>query len=140
MHPFAEYLQDYMHQQNNLAEGGKINNDFRVTTLGKIFRKLWLDELPMLANWFIGDVKLVGIRPLSKHYYSLYDKELQQLRIKTKPGLIPPFYAVMPKTLEEIQASERKYLEAYFKRPFITDWKYFWRAVWNIVFKHARSS
>jgi lipopolysaccharide/colanic/teichoic acid biosynthesis glycosyltransferase len=140
MHPFAEYLQDYMHKKNNLADGGKFRDDFRVTTLGKIFRKLWLDELPMLANWFIGDVKLVGVRPLSKHYYSLYDKDLQELRIKTKPGLIPPFYADMPSTLEDIQESERRYLNSYFKKPLWTDWRYFWRAVWNIVFKNVRSS
>lgn len=140
MHPYAEYLQDYIHKNNNLAKGGKINNDFRVTTSGKIFRKFWLDEFPMLANWLIRDTKLVGVRPLSEHYYNLYDTDLQELRIKTRPGLIPPFYADMPETLQEIQDSERKYLEAYFQHPIRTDWKYFWKAVYNIVFKNARSS
>lgn len=140
MHPYAEYLQDYIHKNNNLAKGGKINNDFRVTTSGKIFRKFWLDELPMIANWLIRDTKLVGVRPLSEHYFNLYDKDLQELRIKTRPGLIPPFYADMPETLEEIQESERKYLEAFFKHPILTDWKYFWKAIFNIVFKKARSA
>jgi len=70
----------------------------------------------------------------------LYSKELQEKRIKTKPGLIPPFYVDLPKTLEEIQASEFKYLNAYLKYPFLTDWKYFWVAVWNIIFKNARSA
>lgn len=140
MHPYAEYLQDYIHQKHSLAEGGKIRYDFRVTTLGKLFRALWLDELPMIANLLKGDLKLVGVRPLSEHYFNLYDKDLQQLRIKTKPGLVPPFYADLPKTLEEIQDSERRYLEAYFKRPLRTDWIYFWKAFRNIVFKKARSS
>ena len=89
MHPYAEYLQHYIHEKHDLAEGGKIKDDFRVTTLGKLMRTLWIDELPMILNWLIGDVKLVGVRPLSKHYFSLYDKELQELRIKTKPGTDP---------------------------------------------------
>lgn len=140
MHPYAEYLQHYIHEKHNLAEGGKIKDDFRVTTLGKLMRSLWIDELPMILNWLIRDIKLVGVRPLSKHYFNLYDKELQELRIKTRPGLIPPFYADMPKTLQEIQESERRYLEAYFKRPWRTDWIYFWRALGNILFRHARSA
>jgi len=140
MHPFAEYLQEYVYHKSDLQEGGKFKDDFRVTTLGKIFRKFWLDEFPMFINLFRGDMKLFGVRPLSEHYFSLYSKELQEKRIKNKPGLIPPFYVDLPKTLDEIQASEMKYLNAYEKKPFITDFKYFWKAVWNIVFKKARSN
>ncbi|MFC2151802.1 sugar transferase [Bacteroidota bacterium] len=140
MHPFAEYLQEYIYERSKLQEGGKFKNDFRITTAGKIFRKIWLDELPMLINYFRGDMKLVGVRPLSEHYFSLYNKELQEKRIKTKPGLIPPYYVDLPKTLDEIQASELKYLNEYEKHPFITDWKYFWKAIWNILFRKARSS
>jgi hypothetical protein len=64
---------------------------------------------------------------------------MQQLRIKTKPGLLPPFYLDMPKTLDEIQESERRYLEAYLEHPFRTDWKYFWNIVGNILIKGNRS-
>lgn len=110
-----------------------------MTPAGRFLRKTWLDELPMLINWVKGDLKLVGVRPLSSHYFHLYDKELQELRIKTKPGLLPPFYADMPKTLEEIQESERRYLTAYLKNPVRTDWQYFWKAVRNIVLKGKRS-
>jgi len=71
---------------------------------------------------------LVGGRPLTSHYFSLYSEELRALRIRTKPGLIPPFYADMPGTLDEIQESERRYLEQYLRSPFLTDWRYFWKA------------
>ena len=54
-------------------------------------------------------MKLVGVRPLSEHYFSLYTKELQALRTKTKPGLIPSLSGYA-KNLEEIMASEMKYL------------------------------
>ena len=140
MFPFAEYLQDYVHQQNNLAEGGKFKNDFRVARSRAILRRLWLDELPMIINLLKGQLKLVGVRPLSEHYFNLYSKELQEKRIKYRPGLIPPYYADLPETLGEIQASEMRYLEAYEKRPLRTQFTYFWRAVYNILFKHARSS
>ena len=41
--------------------------------------------------------------------------------------------------VEEIQASEKKYIEAYLKHPFATDWRYFWGTIGNILFKHKRS-
>jgi lipopolysaccharide/colanic/teichoic acid biosynthesis glycosyltransferase len=139
MHPFAEYLQDYIYERDGLQEGGKFKNDFRVTTLGKILRSFWLDELPMLVNLLKGDLKLFGVRPLSSQYFKLYTPELQRLRIMTKPGLIPPFYVDSPKTLEEIISSELKYLRAYQKHPFRTDWVYCWKAIFNIVFRRYRS-
>lgn len=140
MHPYAEYLQSYIFDKHNLQEGGKIKNDFRVSTVGRFMRKFWIDELPMFINLFRGDLKLVGVRPLSKHYFNLYTEELQQKRIKFKPGLIPPFYVDNPKTLDEIMASEMKYLIAYEKHPYITDIKYFFKAGYNIIFKRYRSS
>lgn len=139
MHAYSEYLQQYVYEHNDLMEGGKFKNDFRITTEGRIFRKFWIDELPMFINVFKGNMKIVGVRPLSKHYFSLYSDELKQKRIKFKPGLVPPFYVDNPKTLEEIMDSEMRYLEAYEKSPFFTDIKYFFKAFYNIVFKHARS-
>ncbi|MEN8225079.1 MAG: sugar transferase, partial [Bacteroidota bacterium] len=139
MHPYSEYLQQYVYDHSKLQDGGKFKDDFRVNTIGKYMRRLWIDELPMLINLFRGDLKIVGVRPLSQHYYDLYNESLKEKRIRTRPGLIPPFYADMPITLEEIQASEIRYLDAYFKRPFLTDCKYFWKATYNIVFKRARS-
>lgn len=139
MHPYAEYLQPYIFAKNHLDSGGKFKNDFRVSTLGSFLRALWLDELPMFFNLMKGDLKLVGVRPLSKQYFDLYKTELKEMRVKAKPGLIPPFYADMPKTLDEIQDSEQQYLESYFNKPFITDFTYFWKAFVNIVFRKARS-
>ena len=140
MHPYAEYLQEYVFKHNNLEDGGKFRDDFRVSTLGRIMRKLWIDELPMLFNLAKGDLKLVGVRPLSKQYFGLYSKELREKRTRHKPGLIPPFYADLPKTLKEIQLSEIKYLLEYEKHPFLTDLRYLWKAIFNIVFRHARSN
>lgn len=140
MHPYSEYIQDYVYKLYDLQEGGKFKNDFRITTWGAICRKIWLDELPMFINYFKGEMKLVGIRPLSEQYFSLYKEEVRLRRIKYKPGLIPPFYADMPADLGEIQSSELKYLDAYDKHPFLTDFRYFWKSVKNILLRKARSN
>ena len=139
MHPFSEYLQEYIYKKNNLTKGGKISNDFRISPEGRIFRKFWLDELPMLYNWFKGHIKLVGVRPISEHYFNLYSKELQEMRIKYKPGLIPPFYYDLPKSFNDIMKSEMNYLKAYEKNPILTDLKYLFHSLINIFFKRARS-
>jgi lipopolysaccharide/colanic/teichoic acid biosynthesis glycosyltransferase len=128
-----------LYATGNLEEGGKFKNDFRVTSWGRVLRKLWIDELPQFFNFFKGELGLVGVRALSEHYFSLYPPDVQELRLKTKPGLLPPFYADMPKTFDEIVESERRYLLQKLEKPFRTDWKYLWKGVWNIVVKRARS-
>ncbi|MDB2471421.1 sugar transferase [Flavobacteriaceae bacterium] len=140
MHPFSEYLQEFVYNKNKLQKGGKIKNDFRVSPEGRILRKFWIDELPMLLNILKGDIKLVGVRPLSAHFFSLYDSDLQKLRTQTKPGFIPPFYVDLPETMDEIMESERKYLMAYQKSPLITDIKYFFKSFQNVLFRGARSN
>ena len=117
MHPYSEFLQEYVYEKNNLKEGGKLENDFRVTGWGQFMRKTWLDELPMLYNWIRGEVKLLGVRPISSHYFSLYNEELKEMRKKAKPGLIPPFYADLPKTFSEICDSEDKIPSSISKKP-----------------------
>lgn len=139
MHPYSEYIQDYVYKQHDLQDGGKFRDDFRITSWGAVCRKVWLDEVPMLINLFKGNMKLVGVRPLSKHYFELYNKDLQDRRIKYKPGLIPPFYADLPTDLDAIQQSETRYLDSYDRHHFLTDFRYFWKSAFNIMFKHVRS-
>lgn len=140
MHPYSEFLQEYVFQKEGLQEGGKFKSDFRVSKIGKFFRTFWLDELPMIINLIRGELKIVGVRPLSRHYFELYPKNHQERRIQYKPGLVPPFYVDNPKTLNEIIASETKYLDAYDKNGFLTDVRYFFTAFFNIFFKKYRSS
>ena len=140
MYSYSEYLQDYIYTRNSLKSGGKFKNDFRVSPEGKFFRKFWIDELPMLYNLIKGDIKIVGVRPLSSQYFNLYSEELKKLRVKSKPGLIPPFYYDLPKSFKEIEKSEIRYLKRYFKEPIKTDIIYFLFSIKNILFKGARSS
>lgn len=141
MYSYSEYLQPYIYEHNHLQQGGKFASDYRVTPWGKWMRKLWIDELPMIINLIKGEMKLVGVRPLSQHYFSLYTQEMQELRTRVKPGLLPPFYyeKQTPKTIEEVQASERKYIEASLKHPILTDIRYFFGTIGNIIFNGKTS-
>jgi lipopolysaccharide/colanic/teichoic acid biosynthesis glycosyltransferase len=141
MHPYAEYIQKYVFD----ARGGmdiadKSNDDWRITTWGKFMRKYWLDELPMLINWLKRDVKLVGVRPLSKTMFETYPEWLQDKRTKSKPGLIPPFYIDHPDTFEELFASEDKYLTEYLEHPIRTDIKYFFLTMRSILTRKTHSA
>jgi lipopolysaccharide/colanic/teichoic acid biosynthesis glycosyltransferase len=140
MHPYSEFLQEYVYDLHDLQTGGKLKHDFRVTGWGSFSRRIWLDELPMIVNLFKGDMKIIGVRPLSHHYFNLYDEEIRNRRIKYKPGLIPPYYADMPAGLEQIQRSEIKYLDAWDKSHFGTDLRYFFKSIYNIIFRNARSN
>ena len=141
MHPYAEYIQKYVFD----ARGGmdiadKSNDDWRITTWGKFMRKYWLDELPMVLNWFKRDVKLVGVRPISRTMFETYPEWLQDKRTKAKPGLIPPFYIDHPNTFEELFASEDKYLTEYLAHPVRTDIKYFFLTMKSILTRKTHSA
>ena len=53
-----------------------LKNDYRITGVGKIIRKIRLDEVPQLFNIFIGDMSFVGARPEVPKYVDDYDKEM----------------------------------------------------------------
>jgi lipopolysaccharide/colanic/teichoic acid biosynthesis glycosyltransferase len=139
MHPYAEYVQEFLHKEMGLDSTGKFKDDFRVSTGGRVIRKYWIDELPMLINLVKGDIKLVGVRPISQHYFSLYPDDLKAKRPNLKPGLLPPYYADLPNSFDEIVASELKYIAAYEADPFKTDVRYFFKILNNIFIKKARS-
>lgn len=58
----------------------------RLTTIGSFIRKTSLDELPQLINVFVGDMSLIGPRPLLVQYLPLYN-QIQKQRHNVKPGI-----------------------------------------------------
>jgi lipopolysaccharide/colanic/teichoic acid biosynthesis glycosyltransferase len=62
------------------------STDKRVTKVGKILRKLKMDELPQLINVLRGDMSLVGPRPEVEKYVELYKKDYSEI-LKVRPGI-----------------------------------------------------
>ncbi len=90
----------------------KIPGDPRVTRVGRVLRRLSLDELPQLANVFRGEMSLVGPRPEEEAVVALYD-ERQRVRLAVKPGLTGPMQVNGRGNLsfDERLALERDYLD-----------------------------
>jgi len=68
------------------SDGQLLPDELRLTRLGKLLRKLSLDELPQLWNVVRGDMSLVGPRPLLMEYLPLYSLE-QARRHEVRPGV-----------------------------------------------------
>jgi lipopolysaccharide/colanic/teichoic acid biosynthesis glycosyltransferase len=139
MYPFSEFLQKRIFEEHGLAETGKFQNDFRLTEYGKFVRKYWLDELPQIYDWLRGDIKLVGMRATSRQYLSLYPKELYDLYVQVKPGLVPPIFNETTGGFDQIVDVEMTYLRRYWARPMLTDLQYLWQTFSDIVFRGIRS-
>ncbi|WP_439183629.1 sugar transferase [Carboxylicivirga taeanensis] len=140
MHPYSEFLQDFVVKLNGYNEVGKPANDFRLADWGRLYRKYWLDEIPQFINVLKGELAIVGVRPLSQTRFNELPEDVRQKRIRFKPGCIPPYVALnMPDSEQNIEA-ERIYMAAKEKAPFLTDVKYFIMAVYNILTGKIKSS
>jgi len=141
--------------------GGDITsgNDPRVLPVGKFLRKTKINELPQLLNIFLGDISIVGPRPLTPRNFYYYDNETQDAISKIKPGLtgvgsivfrdeesiisnsskspeacykedITPYKGELEKWFYKNQS-----LYLYFSLIFLTGWVVFFpksRIVWNV--------
>jgi lipopolysaccharide/colanic/teichoic acid biosynthesis glycosyltransferase len=68
------------------ADGQPLPDEERLPPFGQLLRSTSLDELPGLWNVFVGDMSLVGPRPLLMEYLPLYNDE-QQRRHAVRPGI-----------------------------------------------------
>jgi exopolysaccharide biosynthesis polyprenyl glycosylphosphotransferase len=84
----ADRLQSQLESLNEaVGPVFKIKHDPRVTPLGKFLRKTSLDELPQLFNVLLGDLSLVGPRPLPRRDFERFDEYWFNRRFSVKPGI-----------------------------------------------------
>lgn len=86
VHNAEELLKDLMDRNEQSGPVFKINDDPRITKVGKFIRKTSIDELPQLFNVLKGDMSLVGPRPPIPHEVDQYNS-YQMQRLAVKPGL-----------------------------------------------------
>ena len=68
------------------ASGNLLPDDIRLTSVGKLLRRTSLDELPQLINVILGEMSLIGPRPLLPEYLPRYTA-YQRRRHEVKPGI-----------------------------------------------------
>jgi lipopolysaccharide/colanic/teichoic acid biosynthesis glycosyltransferase len=86
--------------ENHVGPVWAAKEDGRVTRVGRILRRMRLDELPQLYNILVGDMSLVGPRP-ERPFFVERHEALQGVRLSVKPGLtglaqIRSFYDLKP--------------------------------------------
>lgn len=87
LHGKPFYVYKFRTMTDERDENGMLLPDsVRLTSFGKLLRKLSLDELPQLINVIKGDISLVGPRPLLMEYLELYTPE-QARRHDVRPGI-----------------------------------------------------
>ncbi len=64
-----------------------LKDDYRVLPVGKFLRKTKINELPQLFNILLGEMSIIGPRPLHKKQFSFYSEDDQIIIASTKPGL-----------------------------------------------------
>ena len=139
----------------NMAGGlHTTHGDPRVLPFGRFLRKTKINELPQLFNIFLGDMSIVGPRPLVDKTFDPYPEDVKAKIYSVKPGLtgigsvvfrdeetilsqspLPPDECYAKVVAPYKGALELWYLEHI---GFLTDWKLIFLTAWVVLFPKSR--
>lgn len=90
-----------------------VNNDSRITRVGKVIRNCRLDELPQLLDVLRGTVTLVGVRPESPKYVASYTNEMMATLLLPAgvTSLASIYYKDEAKLLDGVEDTDKVYIE-----------------------------
>jgi len=91
-----------------------VRNDPRVLPFGKILRITKINELPQLVNIFLGDMSVIGPRPLLSKQFHMYTEEDRKIISKVRPGL-SGVGSIVFRDEEELLSKESDPIEFYEK-------------------------
>jgi lipopolysaccharide/colanic/teichoic acid biosynthesis glycosyltransferase len=139
MYPGAERDRTKVIQERGLDDLGRPKNDPRILSGRAWMRRYWVDEVPQLINLVKGDLNLVGVRPMRKEEWGEYPRDLMEEALRYKPGLVGATYAfVRGNHPDEHFDRLREYLKEKRENP-LTDLKYFFKVMYNVLFNGVRS-
>ncbi len=110
----------------------KLVDDARITRVGRLLRRLSLDELPQLINVLRGEMSLVGPRPCLPFEYEIYEP-WQKRRLDVTPGMTG-LWQVSGRSL--LSFEEMVLLDLYYAAnwSFLLDMKLVWRTIPEVVY------
>jgi putative initial sugar transferase len=108
------------------------NEDPRLTNIGDFIRKTSIDEIPQFINLMLGDMSLIGPRPVLENELEEYSKEEQQVLLSVRPG-ITGMWQVSGRS--EVYYPERCEMELYYPRnqSFLLDVKIFFLTIKKVL-------
>jgi lipopolysaccharide/colanic/teichoic acid biosynthesis glycosyltransferase len=131
-----------------------LRNDPRVTPVGRLLRKTKINELPQIINVLLGDMSLVGPRPLDDKAFNSYPDEIRDQIYNVRPGItgigsvifrdeekIITDSGLEPRECyKQIIAPYKGALEMWYqkKQSFFTDLGLLFLTVWVILFPESR--
>lgn len=130
-------------------------NDPRILPIGGFLRKTKINELPQIINILIGDISLVGPRPLIRRTFELYSEEDQKIISSIKPGLTGIGSIIFRNEEELLLNADSTNVEEFYernitpykaelekwyvsKRSFINDMLIIILTIWVVFFKKSQ--
>jgi lipopolysaccharide/colanic/teichoic acid biosynthesis glycosyltransferase len=136
----AEKLKSML-KKHNQADGPQfyIENDPRLTRIGRLLRRYNLDELPQFFNVLIGDMSVVGPRP-SPHHENQYCPPWREARLSVRPGITGLWQIKRTRrTGTDFQEWIKYDIEYVERRSFWLDLKIIWKTIATIFGKISRA-